>query len=227
MNARPGNRLLALLPAIYRSDDAGDDLLPLLRVFEEFLFDGHVDAQIRTDGIERRLKAVPTLFAPHGLDGDNAGAQESEEGRTPERFLPWLASWLAFTPRDLFEPERLRHVVAGIVPLYGRRGTRVYLEALLTLCFEEIAAVQIDEREQVGLRVGLSRLGVDSLLARERPFWFGVDIELRRDAMAAVRPTAAMRFEQQVRAVIDFAKPAHTAYELRMHRAHSGASASG
>ena len=238
MKPRPASRLLEHLPAIYRGEDTGDELRTLLGVFEAFLFDGDCQEPTRLQGIERRLAALPSLFAPLGREENEDDAargspgeqgaergQDNEDDRTPRRFLPWLASWLAFSPRELFEPERLRRVVAGIVPLYGRRGTRVYLEALLTLCFEEIAAVRIDEHEHVGLRVGLSRVGVDSLLAEERPFWFRVDIDLRREL--AARPAASARFEEQVRAVIEFAKPAHTAYELRMHRASGGAAASG
>jgi phage tail-like protein len=236
MKPRPASRLLEHLPAIYRGEDTGDELRTLLGVFEAFLFDGEGQGPMRLEGIARRLAALPGLFAPLGREieddaepGASAGQgnghePDEEDDRTPRRFLPWLASWLAFSPRGLFEPERLRRVVAGIVPLYGRRGTRVYLEALLTLCFEEIAAVRIDEHEHVGLRVGLSRVGVDSLLAEERPFWFRVDIDLRRDL--AARPAASARFEEQVRAVIEFAKPAHTAYELRMHRGSGHAAAS-
>ena len=237
--------------ALDGGDAAEGDLPALLGAFEALFFDdGAADAgPARLPGIAARLDAVPALFAPLGLgagagagddgavgdrDGDHAldgGGEGEGEGdadaadRTPERFLPWLASWLAFTPRHLFEPWRLRRVVAGIVPLYGRRGTRAYLEALLALCFEEIAAVTIDERGGAGLRVGTSRLGVDSLLAEEQPFRFAVEVALRpgRDGTPAGTPPA--RLERQVRAVIDFAKPAHTVCDLRLHAARDGAPA--
>jgi phage tail-like protein len=231
--ATPSHRLLDMLPALYRGGgDAGDggdaaagDLPALLDAFEALFFDdGAADAgPARLPGIAARLDAVPALFAPLGLDPADPAGDPGAVDRTPEHFLPWLASWLAFTPRDLFEPRRLRRVVAGIVPLYGRRGTRAYLEALLALCFEEIAGVRIDERGRAGLRVGASRLGIDSLLAEEQPFRFDVDVELRpvRDAAPTGAPPA--RLEEQVRAVIDFAKPAHTVYELRLHAARDGA----
>lgn len=225
MAARAPTRLLDHLPAIYRSGDPGDDLPALLRVFEEFFFVGHRQAHIQVHGIERQLDAVPALFAPLGLDDDAHGPSHDAERRTPERFVPWLATWLSFAPHHLFEPERLRHIVAGIVPLYGKRGTRAYLEELLKLCFDEIAAVHVDEQAEAGLRIGSSTLGVDSLLAEERPFWFSVDIHLSRDGMAPAASTGAMRLEQRVRAIIDFAKPAHTAYELRVRRANADAAA--
>ena len=217
MAASTRTRLLDQLPAIYRSGGPDDDLPALLRVFEELLFTGHEDAQVVLPGIERQLLAVPSLFAPLGLDDKAQGRSREAGPRTPERFVPWLAAWLAFAPHPLFEPERLRRIVAGIVPLHGRRGTRSYLEQLLRLCFEEIANVHVDEQDQTGLRVGRSKLGLDSLLAEERPFWFSVDIDVRGDGTAQAWSTGAMRFEQRVRAIIDFAKPAHTAYELRLH----------
>jgi phage tail-like protein len=196
-------RLIAHLPALYRSPDVGDELPRLLGIFDELLFSGRHDAPDLVPGIERELNQLPALFAPLGVDGG--------EHRTPARFLPWSASWLAFAPHALFEPERLRYIVAGIVPLYGRRGTRGYLEKLLTLCFDEIAEATLYERDIAGLRLGHSHIGVDSLLAVERTFWFGVDVQLRPNAPAGI--------EQRLRAVIDFAKPAHTAYELRLHAA--------
>ena len=221
MPVKPAARLLDLLPAIYRSDDAGDDLPALLGVFEALLFDGDDDGEDDggLHGIARRIDAMPHLFAPLGMD-DPDGPE-----RTPDRFVPWLATWLAFTPAPLFEPARLRRIVAGIVPLHGRRGTRAYLDTLLRLCFDEIAEVRIDERQRAGLRLGESRLGVDSLLAHDRPFRFSVEIALRPGTFATAAPrgsAAATRFERQVRATIDFAKPAHTAYELRLHRAPAG-----
>ena len=61
--------------------------------------------------------------------------------------------------RALFEPAQLRRIVAGIVPLYGRRGTRGYLERLLRLCFDEIASLDIDDDAGPGLRLGRARAG--------------------------------------------------------------------
>jgi phage tail-like protein len=221
MTTRPPTRLLDHLPAIYRQPDAGDDLRRLLQVLEEFFFTGHHDAphdaRHRVMGIEQGLQALPALFAPLGLDEGSHDAQH----RTPQRFVPWLATWLAFAPQQHFEPERLRHIVAGIVPLYGRRGTRGYMEELLRLCFDEIDDVRIDEQDRAGLHLGRSTLGVDSLLAEDRPFWFSVDVHL--DPAAPGGP----RLEQRLRAVVDFAKPAHTAYDLRVHQGHRAAAPSG
>lgn len=196
-----GSRLLDHLPAIYRRDDA--QLAALLVPFEALLFDGTEDApHARLPGIARECAAAPALFAPLGCEEDTS--------RTPDRFLPWLAARLSFVPHGVVDRDRLRHVVAGIVPLYARRGTREYLVTLLALCFEEVSTVDVVEHDD-GLRVGRSRLGHDSLLAQERPFWFRVEVGLRSEATPAA---VAARLERRLRAVIDFAKPAHTAYEL-------------
>jgi phage tail-like protein len=195
-------RLLDNLPAIYRGSAS---LRDVLAAFEELLFTGHHDAKAELAGIESRLRAVPSLFAPLGLDGGDASSL-----RTPAHFLPWIASWLAFTPHALFEPEQLRRIVAGLVPLYGRRGTRAYLKQLLELCFEDVAQVRVDERDLTGLCLGRSRIGVDTLLAEQRPFWFSVDVRVHSTARVE-------QLEPRLRAVIDFAKPAHTVYDLRLH----------
>lgn len=197
-------RLIDHLPAIYRGSEHLDELLS---VFDELLFGE--DAEAPLPAIEYELRNLPRVFAPLGADGDS---RSNDGPRTPTRFLPWLASWLAFAPHRLFEPEELRRIVAGIVPLYGRRGTRAYLEQLLALCFDEVAQVQVEERLD-GFCLGRSRIGVDTWLSEERPFWFSVDVRVRGGAPAATR------LEQRVRAVIEFAKPAHTTYDLTLRPA--------
>jgi phage tail-like protein len=192
-------RLLDHLPAIYRQHDG--ELSALLAPFEALLFDGDA-APGGLPGIGRELDDLPSLFVPLGTDEDAR--------RTPERFLHWLAAWLQFAPHGLVAPDRLRHVVAGIVPLYARRGTRDYLATLLRLCFDEVRTVEVTEHDG-GLYLGRARIGQDSVLASERPFWFRVTVGLRSH-MAPDSADAAI--EPRLRAVIDFAKPAHTAYEL-------------
>ncbi len=104
--------------------------------------------------------------------------------------------------------------------MYGLRGTRDYLVRLLDLCFDdEVAQIHVDDRPSVGFTVGESTLGVDTRLAVSRPFCFKVVIERHE---AQTEPTAsheAETLQHRLRAVIDFAKPAHTTYELEW-RAH-------
>jgi phage tail-like protein len=204
-----GGRLFASLPAVYRAADQSGDLAELLDVFEQLLFRGSEDAGIALHGVEASLNAIPYLFAP-------LAASAAEQ--TPERFLHWLARWLAFTPHAHFSPPALRRILIGIVPMYGRRGTRHYLKQLLELCFEgEIGNVHVDDRPRVGFTIGHSRLGLDTRLARARAFCFQVRLEVLRqahDARAASDADASLL--ERLHAVIEFAKPAHTRCELSL-----------
>jgi hypothetical protein len=100
--------------------------------------------------------------------------------------------------------------------LYGRRGTRAYLEQLLEICFPEISKVVIDDEAALGLVIGQARVGQDTLLGGERPFWFRVVIDAKEHEFEPENRQAREGFEQRVREIIDFAKPAHTTCELRL-----------
>ena len=194
------------LPAVFRSRDETGDLAGLLGVLGAFFFNGRTEGGGEPHGLERYLEEIPALFSPKD---------------TPKEFLPWLATWLSFTPHALFRPDVLRCILGGIVPMYGSRGTRDYLVRLLKLCFgEEVAEIHVDDRPSVGFTVGQSTLGVDTRLAASRPFCFKVVIERHEshtEPRASHEPEA---LQHRLRAVIDFAKPAHTSYELvwRTHR---------
>jgi phage tail-like protein len=204
-----GMRLLDNLPAIYRTSDSTGNLRRLLGVFEEMLF--HSKGQ-EPPGIEEQIEAIPGLFSP---GGDEVSGWPHVE-QAPDRFLPWLATWVAFTPHALFTPRQLRTIISRIAPLYGRRGTRTYLEQLLGICFPEISKIMIDDEAALGLVVGQARVGDDTLLGGERPFWFRVVIEAKEHEFQPENGESREGFEQRVREIIDFAKPAHTTYDLRM-----------
>jgi phage tail-like protein len=213
MNDTAG-RLLAALPAIYRASDDSGTLRALLAAFERILL-ASGDAQ--APAIAEEIDLIPSLFAPLGVEPSaswptvNGPASLQSEARpaAPDRFMPWLAQWVAFTPYRYFSADELRRIVAGIVPLYGRRGTREYMEKLLALCFGEIGEMSIDENPMHGFVIGRSHVGVDTVLAVQEPFRFRV--ELRVHARVAL-PTHDL--EERVRAVVEFARPAHTDYEL-------------
>jgi phage tail-like protein len=204
-----GMRLLDNLPAIYRASDSTGNLRRLLGVFEEVLF--HSKGQ-EPPGIEEQIEAIPGFFSPNG--DEVSGWLHVEEA--PDRFLPWLATWVAFTPHALFTPRQLRAIISRIAPLYGRRGTRTYLEQLLGICFPEISKIMIDDEAALGLVIGQARVGEDTLLGGERPFWFRVVIEAKEHEFQPENGESREGFEQRVREIIDFAKPAHTTYDLRM-----------
>jgi phage tail-like protein len=202
--------MFASLPAVFRARDLNGDLARLLECLGAFFFTGsggnedfftgEASESNELRGLEQCLAEIPTLFSP--MD-------------TPERFLPWLATWLSFTPHALFPPEALRRIVAGIVPLYGSRGTREYLVRLLKLCFgDDIGPIHVDDRPKVGFTVGESKLGLDTRLAVSRPFFFKVRIGRREIPAEPMSSHEAEALQRRLHAVIDFAKPAHTIYEL-------------
>jgi phage tail-like protein len=207
----PADRLFDLLPAMFRQQDSTDELKHLLHALGTYFLAGNPDNTGRA-GLEQYVERIPALFAPLGEPHDG-----TSNDRTPEQFLHWLAAWLSFSPHALFSHERLRHITAGIVPLYGFRGTKEYLQRLLELCFgDELASFNVDDRPRVGFTIGDSTVGIDTRLAIGRPFAFKVVVETRSasDGVDALR--------QRLRAVIDFAKPAHTVYELEWRTSPHG-----
>ena len=219
--AEPADRMFASLPVVFRSRDETDDLARMLGVLGAFFFTGTAEDGDKPHGLERYLQEIPALFSP--ID-------------SREEFLHWLAAWLSFTPHALFPPEPLRRIIGGIVPMYGWRGTRDYLLRLLKLCFgEEIAQIHVDDRPSVGFTVGQSTLGVDTRLSVSRPFCFKVVIEHHEAQAEPMASDEAQALQHRLCAVIDFAKPAHTTYELEIRmrpraghrRAHSSASIGG
>jgi hypothetical protein len=205
-------RLLASLPAVYRQADrdAGHgDLRTLLAAFEAVLLGSTDPAEAL--GYEQQIGALPSLLSTEPMLG---GFGDD----TLAAFAPWIAAhWVAFAPFAQFDAARLRRIVGGIVPLYSRRGTPAYLQALLRLCFAEELDDDIGIREHLGggFILGNSRIGIDTWIGAERPHVFELRLRLRpRDASWSDRAQSDLRTRLQ--AVIDFAKPAHTVCELRL-----------
>lgn len=213
----PVDRMLSSLPAIYQAADEFGHLRVLLRAFEAVLLNS---ADASAPAIAQEIDALPSLFAPLGVHrpGAFAGATRPDRTQAPERFLAWLAQWVAFSPYRLFPAERLRVIVAGIVPLYGSRGTRGYLEKLLELCFgDAVMDISIDEAPRRGFVIGRARLGDSTVLDAPEPFRFQVSMVARLTAAQASGEPWEI-FESRVRAIVDFARPAHTEYELVLRR---------
>jgi phage tail-like protein len=161
-------RLPALLPAIYREDAF---LARYLFAFEQVLLD-----------IEQRIDTIADLFNP----------KATTEG--PE-FLPWLASWMAFTVRADLNTAQLRDFTAKVIHLYRRRGTKENLQELLNIFTGLVPTITENVKE-----------GVDT------PFYFEVTISIDGHDTDAVRRQSAI-----ARALIELEKPAHTFFDLIVH----------
>jgi phage tail-like protein len=138
-----------------------------------------------------------------------------EPEHTPVRFLAWLAGWAALAVEASLSLARKRELVARIIPLYRIRGTKRYLEELLTLHLDAGATVAVEDDERPPLQVGrFSTIGKDCYLGGGAPHWFRIRLEFSETDWQRVEPQC-----QLARRVIDLAKPAHTLYELNV-KAH-------
>ncbi|MDD5320648.1 MAG: phage tail protein [Methylococcales bacterium] len=199
--------LLRHLPEIYHHDS--QDLRTLLTAFEEVLL-GNKGSDY--EGLEQIIANIPNLFDP----APGIVLSKSILSRTPANFLPWLAQWVALgqlqqLPRTEKEDEEVeeqyRNLIARIVPLYAIRGTKSYLKEILGMYFPEIN-VEINDEALPSMKVGYSIIGKDTRLGGDIPFYFYV--KLLFPAQESEHP----QLLERVRAVIDLAKPAHTAYQL-------------
>ncbi len=198
-------RLWEYLPAIYQdADENGRESFGcrFLAAFERMLLDSGVEAEI--DDTENDIDWEPlerTIARLHLL---------LDPWETPEEFLPWLASWAALSLRQELSSSRKRKLIARIIPLYRIRGTRRYLEELLTICVDAICSVS--DAVIPALQVGVhSTVGDDTHISGGPPHFFRVRL---------VAPYLnATQLDQQCRlaeSLIELAKPAHTYYELEV-----------
>jgi phage tail-like protein len=184
-------KLLGQLPGVYHSSE---DLRTLLSALEIVLFEPNKQA------LESQIAGIARLFS----------AME-----TPEEFLPWLAQWVALSHRMGLPLEQQRRLVEKIVPLYAWRGTKRYLIKLLKLYLPTGAEVRVEDQEFNGLKIGMAKVGLDTWLERDRPFWFRVTIRVPSSGVDAERgPQWQDEWQKRVRQVIELAKPAHTTYDL-------------
>src|SRR5262245_29464957 len=204
MRRLPGP-LLSHLPAIYHTSE---ELREVLSAFEAVLFapegnsgnvrqsQGGVDTAVP---LEQAIANIALLF---------------DAWTTPREFLPWLAQWVALSDISDLTEQQQRRLLAKIVPLYGKRGTKTYLIDLLKFFTPDNTSIHIKEEMQ-GFIVGSAEIGRSSRLEPERLFWFAVKICLPGpDGAADEREKAGPYWEQRLTRVIDLAKPAHTLYEL-------------
>jgi phage tail-like protein len=161
MSADTAERLLALLPAIFREDPF---IGRYLWAFEQVLLD-----------LEHRVDTLDAVFDP---------------ARTDPEFLPWLATWTAFTLRADLEIDKQREFLAKVIPLYRRRGTLANLQTLLAIFAR--GEPTVDE-------------GGDG----DPPHTFRVKLNLARDEPREIDRQGAI-----ARALIELEKPAHTHYLL-------------
>ena len=189
-------RLIEYLPAIYQTAGEHSLLAHLLRAFEEILLTTSSRPGKHRNAIEDEIVDMARYFDP---------------ARAPADFLPWLADWVALSLRAGLTDERLRHVIAGVVPIYAMRGTRRGI-------VDAVPAVYWRHRGGCGAR-GRGVADLRSFDHRERY------VPRRRSAALVSRPLfrrgTGGRFENAfdiARWVIELTKPAHTACSVELVR---------
>jgi phage tail-like protein len=181
---------LQYLPAILQADPfIGRFLLAFERILSGLSPAEPNDPLPQQAGLEQVIDRIATYFDPRP-----ARAGESSETlklqRSPEGFLPWLASWVALSLRDDWEEEVKRRFISQMVPLYRLRGTKAGLKTLLELYTGE--EVEIQEFTHLA-------------------HYFQVQMTL-----SASDRTLLRRKQQIARSILDQEKPAHTYYALQI-----------
>lgn len=191
--------LLRHLPEIYQDPPEGSkDLRVLLAVFDNILFESlTIDNELR--GLEQIITCIPDLF---------------DCRRTPSDFLPWLKEWVALEYFHGLSDEKKRELIDNIVPLYASRGTKSYLEKILLLLFPESKVTIIDD-PLPSMQIGMSRVGIESRLNGDIPFYFLVKLQFpENNEFSTNLQSDHDRLRERICSAIDLAKPAHTWYEL-------------
>ncbi|MEL6178186.1 MAG: phage tail protein I [Myxococcota bacterium] len=179
--------MIRQLPAIYQKDqpDGSNLLRNFLWVFQ------HV-----VDSINDTIDDVHNVFDPY---------------ETPEEFLPWLASWLAFTIDDNWEVEKKRHLIKKAMEFYRIRGTLKGLELWLELFTGVTPDIRENEWPFRGFQIGVnSTIGIDSIILPpvNKAHCFVVDFPIDPDEV-----TDELIF--RIHDVIQAQKPAHATYFLQ------------
>lgn len=202
------------LPAIYAEKVESRDFLErFLSLFESVL--GGLEDTIET--------LLPQLF---------------DAGATPSRFLAWLAGWLAFDLDEDWSNEQKRQRIADAVRLQAKRGTVEGLRRYLKLYADVEARIEEPPLQTSLWSLGeISTLGLSTMLApaHAQGAVLGTTATLNQSHLIAAEDYGAPLFEDvafrfcvqvyrvelrrpgtldEVRAVIEREKPAHTDYHL-------------
>lgn len=178
------------LPAVFQEADnrLGFSFLGRFLLAFEHILSGLEDTE--PPGIEQTVDGIDAYFDPM---------------LTPNKFLAWLASWVALTLRaDWTEPEQ-RRFIAGIIPLYRLRGTKAGLIGMVNT-YTKFNVEMHELPFQVGV---ISTVGKDSLIGGVLPHHFYIKMILQqREGSEFLKEFE--RKKQIALAIVKQEKPAHT-----------------
>lgn len=200
--------LLRHLPEIYQDPpEDSKDLRTLLTAFDKVLFGTENQDSEELRGLEQIIAKIPNLFNPQP-----ERVTSDTFDRTPGEFLPWLGEWVALEHLHVIPEQQYRKLIAKIVPLYALRGTKKYLKEILALFFPKIG-VTISDEALPSMKVGESRVGKETRLGGDIPFYFYVRLLFPGHSNEHSN-SQDDRLLEKICSVIDSAKPAYTAYQL-------------
>lgn len=178
--------LVHFLPQVYQKANATG--AHFLREFL-WIFD-HIFADL-----ERRVGGLHRYFDPL---------------EAPAEFLPWLATWVAIAIDQDWSEEKKRKLIREAMGVYGLRGTVRGLKLFLSIFTEVEPIIHENRWPYKGFRIGLARVGIDSVVLPPVNLAHCVIIELPVEFTDASDETLL-----KIHDIIRMEKPGHVAYFLR------------
>jgi phage tail-like protein len=175
------------LPAIYqRSDLSGRNYVKELLWITQHLF----------GSLEQTLDIGHTFYDPY---------------ESPDRFLPWLASWTAMILEEDWPIAKKRRLIKRAVELYRIRGTLRGLKLFISLFTGYEPDVRENEWPFKGWRIGVtSSMGIDTVVLPPVNLSHTFIVEMPT-AYRDLSPESVIRLHE----IVLMEKPAHTQYYLR------------
>jgi len=175
------------LPGIYRASiyEGHTHLRDFLWIFRHIY-----------DGISKKVDDIPSLFRPYD---------------TPEDFLPWLASWIAFVLDESWPEEKKRYLLRRAVDYYRIRGTVKGLKLFLSIFVGVEPEIIENAWPFHGFQIGVhSTMDFDSVIfpVVNLSHAFIVEIPLDPDELSE-------QMIVKIHEIIRAEKPAHSMYYLR------------
>lgn len=177
--------LLHFLPQVYQKQlqNGGHFLREFLWVFDHI----YADLQRKIDGIH------------HYFDPLEA----------PERFLSWLAGWVALTIDQEWPEAKKRKLIQQAISIYGSRGTVRGMKLFLSIFTGVEPKVMENRWPYRGFRVGRARIGVDSIVLPPVNLAYCFMVEV-----PAQFADASDEMILKIHDIIRMEKPSHAAYYL-------------
>jgi phage tail-like protein len=175
------------LPAIYQRGDAtGKNFVRDILWIIQHLF----------GSIDDTLDIIHTFFNSY---------------ETPERFLPWLASWSAMVLEADWPLNKKRRLIKQAMELYRMRGTKKGITLFIKLFTDFEPMINENAWPFNGFRIGVtSAIGIDSVILppvdKSRAFMVIMPHRFRD-----LSPQSIIRLHE----IIEMEKPAQTSYMLK------------